>query len=100
MARFTRLDVLNAMVEIGLVPVFYHPDLETAKKIVAACLSGALEWSNLPTAATLPIRYSHPSLNTWLRQHQRLSLGWLDRRCPHRGFIYRLRRQLRGRPGA
>jgi 2-dehydro-3-deoxyphosphogluconate aldolase/(4S)-4-hydroxy-2-oxoglutarate aldolase len=40
MARFTRLDVLNAMVEIGLVPVFYHPDLETAKKIVAACLSG------------------------------------------------------------
>jgi len=35
-----RLAVLNAIVETGLVPVFYHPDLETAIKIVAACRAG------------------------------------------------------------
>ncbi len=40
MARFSRLDVLNEMVRIGLVPVFYHSDLEVAKKIVAACVAG------------------------------------------------------------
>jgi 2-dehydro-3-deoxyphosphogluconate aldolase/(4S)-4-hydroxy-2-oxoglutarate aldolase len=40
MARFTRMEVLNSMVEIGLVPVFYHKDLETAKKIVQACADG------------------------------------------------------------
>ena len=40
MARFNRLEVLNTMVELGLVPVFYNPDLETAKQIVAACRAG------------------------------------------------------------
>lgn len=40
MARFTRLQVLNAMVELGLVPVFYHGDVDTAIKIVSACAAG------------------------------------------------------------
>ncbi|MCY3663073.1 MAG: bifunctional 4-hydroxy-2-oxoglutarate aldolase/2-dehydro-3-deoxy-phosphogluconate aldolase [bacterium] len=37
MARFSRLHVLNAMVETGLVPVFHHADAA-----VAAAISGAL----------------------------------------------------------
>jgi 2-dehydro-3-deoxyphosphogluconate aldolase / (4S)-4-hydroxy-2-oxoglutarate aldolase len=37
MARFDRLTVLNAMVEIGLVPVFFEADVEVAFSIVAAC---------------------------------------------------------------
>ncbi|MFW6189235.1 MAG: bifunctional 4-hydroxy-2-oxoglutarate aldolase/2-dehydro-3-deoxy-phosphogluconate aldolase [Planctomycetota bacterium] len=40
MARFDRLTVLNAMVETGLVPVFYNGDLEVAKQIVTACAAG------------------------------------------------------------
>ena len=40
MARFLRLDVLNKMVELGLVPVFYNGDVEAAKQIVAACSKG------------------------------------------------------------
>lgn len=40
MARYTRLEVLNTTLEIGLVPVFYNPDIETAKSIVKACLAG------------------------------------------------------------
>ena len=40
MARFKRLDVLNKMIELGLVPVFYHGDAEVAKQIVAACSKG------------------------------------------------------------
>jgi 2-dehydro-3-deoxyphosphogluconate aldolase/(4S)-4-hydroxy-2-oxoglutarate aldolase len=40
MARFLRLDVLNKMVEIGVIPVFYNGDVEIAKKIVAACSRG------------------------------------------------------------
>jgi 2-dehydro-3-deoxyphosphogluconate aldolase/(4S)-4-hydroxy-2-oxoglutarate aldolase len=40
MARFSRLDVLNEIIHIGLVPVFYQPDLEVAKQIVAACVAG------------------------------------------------------------
>ena len=37
MARFRRLNVLQAMIASGLVPVFYHKDLETAKKVARAC---------------------------------------------------------------
>jgi len=40
MARYSRLRVLNTVLELGLVPVFYNPDLETAKQIVAACRAG------------------------------------------------------------
>jgi 2-dehydro-3-deoxyphosphogluconate aldolase/(4S)-4-hydroxy-2-oxoglutarate aldolase len=40
MARFDRLTVLNAIVETGLVPVFYNGDLEVSKQIVAACAAG------------------------------------------------------------
>ena len=49
MARFFRLDVLNEIVKTGLVPVFYHQDLEIAKKTVAACAKGgarAVEFTN------------------------------------------------------
>ena len=49
MARFDRLTVLNAMLETGLVPVFYQAEVEVAKKIVAACAEGgarAVEFTN------------------------------------------------------
>ena len=49
MARYARLDVLNEIVKTGLVPVFYHQDLETAKRIIAACAEGgarAVEFTN------------------------------------------------------
>jgi 2-dehydro-3-deoxyphosphogluconate aldolase / (4S)-4-hydroxy-2-oxoglutarate aldolase len=40
LARYNRLEVLNAIVDLGLVPLFYQPDLEVAKQIVAACKAG------------------------------------------------------------
>lgn len=49
MSRFSRLEVLNAMVETGLVPVFYNGDVEIAKRIVEACAAGGarcIEFTN------------------------------------------------------
>jgi 2-dehydro-3-deoxyphosphogluconate aldolase/(4S)-4-hydroxy-2-oxoglutarate aldolase len=40
MARFTRMQVLTAMYDISVVPVFYHPDVDTAKNVVAAISRG------------------------------------------------------------
>ncbi|MDT0688950.1 bifunctional 4-hydroxy-2-oxoglutarate aldolase/2-dehydro-3-deoxy-phosphogluconate aldolase [Salegentibacter sp. F188] len=37
MATFTRIQAAQAMKETGIVPVFYHKDLETCKKVVKAC---------------------------------------------------------------
>jgi len=42
MARFPRLEVLNRIVEVGLVPVFYHGDIEVASQVLAACAAGGL----------------------------------------------------------
>jgi 2-dehydro-3-deoxyphosphogluconate aldolase / (4S)-4-hydroxy-2-oxoglutarate aldolase len=42
MARFSRLEVLNRIVEVGLVPVFYHGDLEVASPVLAACAAGGV----------------------------------------------------------
>lgn len=49
MARFNKLQVLNRMEEAPMVPVFYHKDVETAKKVVKACYDGgvrAFEFTN------------------------------------------------------
>ena len=49
MARFSRLKVLNTMVETGMVPVFYHPSFEVARDVAAACYAGGcklLEFTN------------------------------------------------------
>jgi 2-dehydro-3-deoxyphosphogluconate aldolase / (4S)-4-hydroxy-2-oxoglutarate aldolase len=40
MAKFSRLQVLQIMISTGLVPVFYHKDIETATLIVNALLDG------------------------------------------------------------
>jgi 2-dehydro-3-deoxyphosphogluconate aldolase / (4S)-4-hydroxy-2-oxoglutarate aldolase len=49
MARFTRMQVLNTIYSIGMVPIFYLPDLETSIQIVSACSAGgakAVEMTN------------------------------------------------------
>jgi 2-dehydro-3-deoxyphosphogluconate aldolase / (4S)-4-hydroxy-2-oxoglutarate aldolase len=40
MAHYSRLEVLNRLVELGLVPVFYHPEPEIACRTAAACAAG------------------------------------------------------------
>jgi len=35
-----RLSVLNAMMDQGVIPVFYHPDVEVCSKVIQACANG------------------------------------------------------------
>jgi len=49
MAKFSRIDVALAMKETGLIPLFYHQDIEVAKKVLTACYQGGarlLEFTN------------------------------------------------------
>ncbi len=49
MARFTRIQVAQKMEEQGMVPLFYHPDIELGKQVLTACYSGGarlLEFTN------------------------------------------------------
>jgi 2-dehydro-3-deoxyphosphogluconate aldolase / (4S)-4-hydroxy-2-oxoglutarate aldolase len=42
MAKYSRIEVAIAMKETGIVPVFYHADIEICKKVVKACYDGGV----------------------------------------------------------
>ncbi|MEX0720980.1 MAG: bifunctional 4-hydroxy-2-oxoglutarate aldolase/2-dehydro-3-deoxy-phosphogluconate aldolase [Balneolaceae bacterium] len=49
MARFSRIQVASVMEETGLVPLFYHADLDVCKQVLTACYKGGariLEFTN------------------------------------------------------
>ncbi len=49
MARFTRIEVAQKMGKQGMVPLFYHADIELCKKVLSACYKGGarlLEFTN------------------------------------------------------
>lgn len=49
MAQFNKIQVLQAILATGVVPVYYHADAEVAKRVVKACYDGgvrAFEFTN------------------------------------------------------
>jgi 2-dehydro-3-deoxyphosphogluconate aldolase/(4S)-4-hydroxy-2-oxoglutarate aldolase len=42
MSKFSKIKVLKAMFSTGIIPVFYHADMEVAKKVVKACYEGGI----------------------------------------------------------
>jgi 2-dehydro-3-deoxyphosphogluconate aldolase/(4S)-4-hydroxy-2-oxoglutarate aldolase len=47
--KFNKIQVLTVMKETGMIPVFYHSDIEVAKSVVKACYAGgvrAFEFTN------------------------------------------------------
>ncbi len=64
MARFTRIEVALKMKETGIVPVFYHADVEVCKSVVKACYDGGIrvfEYTNRGDFASLVFA----ELNKW-----------------------------------
>lgn len=49
MAKYTRLEVAQVMKETGMVPLFFHSDIEVSKKVLKACYDGGarlMEFTN------------------------------------------------------
>ena len=42
MAKYTRIEVALKMQETGLVPVFYHPDVDVCLHVIKACYDGGV----------------------------------------------------------
>ena len=42
MAQFTRIEIATLMSTTGLVPLFYHHDIEVSKKVLKACYDGGV----------------------------------------------------------
>ena len=43
MAKYSRLEVANVMAETGMVPLFFHTDVELGKKVIKACYDGGAQ---------------------------------------------------------
>lgn len=54
MAKFSKLQVLSVMAETGMVPVFYHKDIDIAKNVLKACYEGGVRAFEFTTAVILP----------------------------------------------
>lgn len=74
MAKYSRLKVLTTMIEVGAVPLFYHPDPDIAVEVIRACLAGGarcIEFTNRGDGAHLVFA----ELANRLRDDSRLILG-------------------------
>ena len=40
MSKYSRLKVLNTMIETGMVPIFYHPEVQISASVIDACIAG------------------------------------------------------------
>ena len=57
MARFNKIQTLQAIIQTGMVPVYYNKEVEIAKQVVKACYEGGSEPSSLLTGEISPTRY-------------------------------------------
>lgn len=69
MAKFSRIEVVQTMKETGIVPVFYHPDLEVCKKILATTYDAGIRVFEFTNRADFAheifaelVRYAHENL--------------------------------------
>ena len=49
MAKFSKIQVLQKAAEQGMMPLFYHADIELGKRVIEACYKGGarlLEFTN------------------------------------------------------
>lgn len=70
MANYTRLQVYQAIENTGIVPVFYHADVEVAKQVIKACYDGgirAFEFTNRGD-------FAHEVFTKLVK--------WADKECP------------------
>lgn len=70
MVKFSRLKVYQTIEETGIVPVFYHKDIDVAKQVVKACYDGgirAFEFTNRGD-------FAHEVFSELVK--------WADKECP------------------
>jgi hypothetical protein len=85
MARFDRLMVLNTVLQDGLVPLFYHKNVETAQQVAAALAQAGghvLEFTNRGDFA-IKVRPAHRAGPPGLDHRDRFGGRCADSRDVH-----------------
>ncbi len=75
MARFDRLTVLNTVLADGLVPLFYHGDLDVAKNVAGALAAGGGHVLEFTNRGDFAIEVFSPLVKHCAEQHPDLIIG-------------------------
>ena len=57
MAKYSRIEVAQAMNSTGLVPLFYNEDVELGKKVIKACYDGGARLLELQVEGILLLKF-------------------------------------------
>jgi 2-dehydro-3-deoxyphosphogluconate aldolase/(4S)-4-hydroxy-2-oxoglutarate aldolase len=88
MSRFRRLEVLEAIEETGLVPVFYHADAAVAMEVAKACARGGARVLEFTHRGDLAHRVFEEMERRSARELPELMLGVGSIRDPHTAALY------------
>ncbi|HAM72336.1 MAG TPA: bifunctional 4-hydroxy-2-oxoglutarate aldolase/2-dehydro-3-deoxy-phosphogluconate aldolase [Verrucomicrobiales bacterium] len=75
MARFSRLDVLQRIIDQALVPVFYHPDAPVGCRVIAACAAGGSTVFEFTNRGDHAIDVFQTLIQNTRREHPSVILG-------------------------
>ena len=64
MAKYNKIQVLDAMMSTGIVPVFYNADLEVSKNVLKACYEGGIRAFEFANRGDSPTKCSASWSNT------------------------------------
>ena len=70
MAKFSRLKVYQTMEATGIIPVFYHSNIEVAKQVVKACYNGGVRLFEFTNRGD----FAHEVFAELIK--------WADKECP------------------
>ena len=55
MAKFSKMQVMAAMKETGMVPVFFNKDIEICKNVIKACYEGGVRVFEFTNTGNAPL---------------------------------------------
>ena len=97
MAKFDKIAVLDKIGSTGMVPVFYHKDVEIAKKVVKACYDGGVRAFEFTNRGDFAHEVFAEVVKFAAKECPEMAMGVGSRPC-HCSPLHPAGCQLRGRP--
>ena len=96
-----RMTVLSAMIDQGIIPVFYHPDVEICRNVIQACANGGAKCVEFTNRGDFAAHVFLQCAMHFAKADPSVIMGVgsvVD--APTAGLIHRQRRKIRRRPAA
>ena len=97
MAQFNKIQTLQAIIQTGMVPVYYNKEVEIAKQVVKACYEGGVRAFEFTNRGDFAHEVFGELVKYAAKECPELVLG-VGSIVDHSRLIHTARRKLRSRP--